>query len=99
VEQQLLTLQNEKKAASEAATKAAEGNNKKSAELEKQVAALQAEMEAIGKEKKTTISQGMVSSHIKQLLKHKSCHHNPQNDWPAGWLTDLLACSASFYTY
>lgn len=84
MEQQLLTLQNEKKAASEAATKAAEGNNKKSAELEKQVAALKAEMEAIGKEKKTTISQGMASSHLQQLLKQKSCHHNPPNVWLAG---------------
>jgi hypothetical protein len=91
VEQQLLTLQNEKKAASEAATKAAEGNNKKSAELEKQVAALKAEMEAIGKEKKTTISQGMASYHVKQIFKHRSCHHNPPDDWPADWLTVLLA--------
>ena len=61
MDQQLLTLQNEKKAASEAAAKAAEENNKKSAQLEKQVAALKAEMEAFGKEKKTTISQGMAS--------------------------------------
>ena len=59
MEQQLLTLQNERKTASEVAAKASDGNNRRSVELERQLAVLRAEMEAMGKDKKTSITQGI----------------------------------------
>ena len=59
MEQQLLTLQHEKKAASEVAARASDGNDKRSAELERQLAVLRAEMDAMGKEKKSSNSQGI----------------------------------------
>ena len=58
VEQQLLALQAEKQAAMAAAAKLVDGNAKKSSEYEAECAKLRAELEAIGKEKNTTISQG-----------------------------------------
>jgi hypothetical protein len=58
VEQQLLALQAEKQAAMAAAAKLVEGNSKRSSEYEAECAKLRAELEAIGKEKNSTISQG-----------------------------------------
>ena len=60
MEQQLLALQAEKQAAMAAAAKLVEGNTKRSSEYEAECAKLRAELEAIGKEKKTTVSQGMM---------------------------------------
>ena len=58
MEQQLLALQAEKQAAMAAAAKLVDGNTKKSSEYEAECAKLRAELEAIGKEKNTTISKG-----------------------------------------
>jgi hypothetical protein len=58
MEQQLLALQAEKQAAMAAAAKLVEGNTKRSSEYEAECAKLRAELEAIGKEKNSTISQG-----------------------------------------
>ena len=62
MEQQLLALQAEKQAAMTAAAKLVDGNTKRSSEYEAECAKLRAELEAIGKEKSTTISQGKGSS-------------------------------------
>ena len=58
MEQQLLALQAEKQAAMAAAAKLVEGNTKRSSEYEAECAKLRSELEAIGKEKNSTISQG-----------------------------------------
>ena len=58
MEQQLLALQTEKQAAMAAAAKLVEGNTKRSSEYEAECAKLRSELEAIGKEKSTTISKG-----------------------------------------
>ena len=62
MEQQLLALQAEKQAAMAAAAKLVEGNTKRSSEYEAECAKLRAELEAIGKEKNKTASQGKGSS-------------------------------------
>jgi Rad3-related DNA helicase len=68
VEQQLLALQAEKQAAMAAAAKLVEGNTKRSSEYEAECAKLRAELEAIGKEKNSTISQGKGSRTVTAIV-------------------------------
>jgi ribosomal protein L32 len=58
VEQQLLALQAEKQAATQAALKLTENGNKRSAQYEAECAALRAELEALSKNQKNSSTQG-----------------------------------------